>query len=203
MKITRFSFPLTVFLLGGPVLAQQHEIGLTLGGVFGSSRRAPSGSLDLRRGVALQANYGYRIWGSGESPAALYIEGHFLSSPLRDIKTANTGATRDFATLYVAPGLRVKFAPSSRVSPYVAAGGGYALYEQSTTTIGGGVNAAPRHIHRGAFHFGGGVDYRVLPWLAFRGEVRDFYTGSPAFGAPVAGGQHNVVASGGFVLRFR
>ncbi len=203
MNSIRVLILLAALIAATPAFSQKHEIGLTLGGLFGSSRGSPSGGLDLTSGVALQANYGYQVGGLGERAAALYAEVHFLANPLRDVSSSNTAATRDFATLYVTPGLRVKFAPSSRFSPYVAAGGGYALYEQSTSTIAGQVNLAPRHIHRGAFNFGGGVDYSVAPWLAFRGEVRDFYTGNPSFNAPVPGEQHNVMAGGGIVLRFR
>jgi hypothetical protein len=40
--------------------------------------------------------------------------------------------------------------------------------------------------------------------LALRLEARDFYSGSPSFNvAGISGGQHNQVAGGGFVLRFR
>ena len=34
------------------------------------------------------------------------------------------------------------------------------------------------------------------------GVPRDFYTGSPSVNLTLSGGQHNVVAGGGFVLRF-
>jgi hypothetical protein len=56
--------------------------------------------------------------------------------------------------------------------------------------------------------FGGGIDVRAplkLPFpLSLRSEVRDYYTlETPNFGVPVQGsGQHNVVLSGGFVVRF-
>ena len=58
------------------------------------------------------------------------------------------------------------------------------------------------------YSFGAGVDVRtpirVLFPISLRGEVRDYYSVSnPRFGTAVqGGGQHNVVASGGFVLSF-
>ena len=77
------------------------------------------------------------------------------------------------------------------------------MYEQSLLTIGGAPNPAPRYIQRGAFDFGGGVDTKLWRWIGLRGEVRDFYTGAPAYNiSGVGGGQHNVVAGGGFVLRW-
>ncbi len=66
------------------------------------------------------------------------------------------------------------------------------------------LNPAPRFLHRGALDFGGGADVRFWRFIALRGEIRDFFTGSPAYNAlSITGGQHNVVAGGGFVLRFR
>ena len=162
-----------------------------------SSGRA---GLDLASGIGLGANYGYQLVGGDK--ASLYLEGQFLASPLRDVGAANRQVTLDFATLYVTPGLRVKVAPRSAVSPFFAVGGGYALYEQSTERLDGQPNPAPRHVHRGALQFGGGVDLRTFNWLAFRAEIRDFYTGSPALNIRAPGGQHNVVVSGGLVLRW-
>ena len=51
--------------------------------------------------------------------------------------------------------------------------------------------------------FGGGVGTRLWRWIGLRFEIRDFYTGSPAYNLPnLGGGQHNVVAGGGFVLKW-
>lgn len=178
--------------------AQQHEIGLTLGGLAKQDRAG----LSLGSGVALQANYGYRLVDA--KVAALYGEVHLLANPQRVVNSADPSVTRDIATLYVTPGVRLKFLPHSRLSPFIAAGAGYAQYEQSTFVLSGAANRAPRNVFHGAFDYGGGVDWRGWwPWLGFRAEVRDFYTGSPAFNSRlIEGGQHNVVAGGGLVLRF-
>ena len=97
----------------------------------------------------------------------------------------------------------MKFAPEGRFSPDLAIGRGMYAMKQSTMTIGGQANSAPRHIHRGLFQFGGGLDVGVLRWLGLRFEMRDFYTGKPALNVPTpGGGLHNVVAGGGFVIRF-
>ena len=129
-------------------------------------------------------------------------EFHFLANPLREVSGGST-LTRDFASLYLTPGVRVKLNPVGIIQPVGVIGGGWALYEQSRETIGGAPNPAPRHLNRGAFTYGGGVDIRILRWLAIRGDVRDFYTGRPQFNLlNLKGGQHNVVASGGFVLRW-
>jgi hypothetical protein len=101
-------------------------------------------------------------------------------------------------------GLRLKFVPIHRIAPYLAAGGGWADYEQSTTTIAGAPNPAARTVNHGAPDYGGGVDFKLWRFVALLAEVRDFYGGSPAYNAPfIRGGQHNAVAGGGFVLKFQ
>ncbi len=203
----RSLFPLTVLSIAATLLsnnlllAQKHEVGLTLGGLVPGSRSSALGALDLSGGPGFQANYGYRL--VDRTKIALLAETHFLANPLRDISSINRSATRDVATLYVTPGVRLKFAPRAKLSPYLVAGGGYALYEQSFQQINGQPNPASRFAHRCVFDFGGGLDVRVWRFFSVRSEIRDFYSGSPSFNAPAAGGQHNVVASGGFALRFR
>jgi hypothetical protein len=180
----------------------KHEVGLTLGRFISSNRKLSSGSLDLGSGAALQANYALKFL-EGHT-AALYGEVHFLASPQRLVTSSDRTLTRDVATIFLTPGLRVKFLPRSAVSPYIAAGAGYAVYEQSLNRLDGQPNGAPRTIHRGALNFGAGLDVRFWRFVGFRGEIRDFYSGSPAYNAPsLSGGQHNVVVGGGLVLKFR
>jgi opacity protein-like surface antigen len=196
----------TLFLLPAALcLAQEdaahkNELAFGLGGIPTLSR-SDSPSLDAGSGVAFQVNYGRRILGGGKW--ALYGEINFLASPLREVSSSVTTATNDFASLYLTPGIRVKFRPSSRISPYAVVGGGYADYEQSFTRIDGRPNQAPRQLARDVFDFGAGVDVRVWRFVALRGEARDFYSGAPDYNtASISGGQHNIVATGGFVLRW-
>lgn len=175
--------------------AQTNELAFSLGGIPALSRSG----LELGPGVALGINYGRRLVGGRK--AALYGELEFAANPQR-VVTGNSGATHDVATLYVTPGLRLKLLPNSIVSPFVAVGGGWARYEQSFTRVDGGPNAAPRELDRGAFDAAGGLDVRVWRFLGVRGEIRDFYTGSPAYNAPIAGGQNNLVATASLVLRW-
>lgn len=178
--------------------AQRSELGLLLGA---SSPRSRTPGLELTRGTSLYANYGVRLkeW----SPAALYFEVPFIATPQHRIASPASSATRDVATIYLTPGLRLKFVPQRRIAPYIAAGAGWALFEHSTTRLDGRPNEAPRTLSRGAFNFGGGVDVHLWRFIGVRGEVRDFISGNPAFNTPVRGRtQHNILAAGGFVLRF-
>lgn len=181
-------------------VAPTHEVGLTLGRLFNTGRSGASTRLDLGPGTALQANYGYRLF-AGQI-AALYGEVHFLANPLREVRSEDKSATRDVATIFLAPGFRVKLLPDRKIAPYFALGGGWAVYEQSTASLDGRANPAPRSVNRGAVDFGGGVDFRFWRFVGLRAEIRDFYTGSPSYNtAAIRGGQHNVVAGGGLVLK--
>jgi opacity protein-like surface antigen len=189
-------------LLALPARGQNNEIGLTLGAFLPGDKTSGGNRAELGSGPAFQFNYGRRV--AGGATAAIYLEVHVLANPLRDISSNVRTASRDVATLYALPGVRVKFASRSRFAPYVAAGGGYALYEQSRNSLDGAVNTAPRFRHRGAFGYGGGIDvFPIWKFFGARMEVRNFYTGLPAYNVNgLAGGQNNVAAGGGFVLQF-
>lgn len=180
----------------------RHEIGLTLGRLSSQDRSGGNLRLTLQSGTALQANYGYRFF--GQNRVALYGEVHLLASPLRDIVASDPSLTRNAATLFVTPGIRVKVFPGRNVAPYFAIGAGWANYEQSTTTLAGAPNPASRSVNHAVFDYGGGVDFRFWRFIGLRAEVRDFYAGAPSYNTTlISGGQHNLVAGGGLVLRFR
>ena len=191
---------LFLILMSDVALAQTNEIGLTLGGLLPQDNGTAPNAIRLSGGTSYQANYGHRLLGGRTS---VYGEIHFLANPQRLVGSANTAATRDVATIYVTPGVRVKFATDRRLSPYAAVGGGFAFYEQSFLRIDGRPNQAPRELHTGAFDFGGGIDMKFWRWIGLRVEARDFYTGKPAYNVPgLSGRQHNPVAGGGFVLNW-
>lgn len=193
--------PLAAVLCAGQESAPKNELAFTLGGIPSLSRSTSQQTLDLDSGIAYGVNYGRRLVNG--ALVALYGEVDPLASPLRDVSSDVSSATRNFASLYITPGVRLKFFPTSAISPYLAVGGGYADYQQSTTLLNGQPNSVSRQLARGAFDFEVGVDLRVRHWIALRGEARDFFTGAPAYNlASISGGQHNVEISSGFVLRW-
>lgn len=200
-KLTLLLLP----VMAGVCLAQEdsahkNELAFGLGGIPSLSR-SDSPSLDAGSGVAFQVNYGRRFLDTNK--VAVYGEINFIASPLRDISSSATTATHDFASLYVTPGIRVKFRPAAMISPFAVVGGGYADYQQSKTLLDGLSNPVSRQLARGVFDFGGGVDVRVWRFVSLRGEARDFFTGAPNYNVgTISGGQHNVVATGSFVLRW-
>ncbi len=203
MRPTQLILPLLALAVlgrGQEEVAHKNELAFGLNGLPSLSR-SDAPSLNVGPDVGLQVNYGRRFL--DRNKFALYGEINFLASPLREVSSSVPSATQNFASLYITPGVRLKFLPKARISPYFAIGGGYADYQQSTTEINGRPNPASRQLARGVFDFGAGVDVHVWRWVALRGEARDFYSGSPNYNvASISGGQHNVVAGGAFVLRW-
>jgi opacity protein-like surface antigen len=186
-----------------PARAQKQEVGLTIGGLFNPERsfHDPQGTVESSSGISLGADYARRFW-NGRS-VALYGEVEFVANALdRQTSSANAAVPRSYATLYLASGVRLKFRPKARFSPWAAFGGGYAQYEQARV-LTDGHPFGDRRIHRGVFDFGIGVDYRVWQSLSLRGEVRDYVSGNPSLNVKFDGSlQHNVIPKGGIVFRF-
>jgi hypothetical protein len=180
--------------------APKNELAFRLGGLPSLSR-SDALSLNAGPGTGLQVNYGRRFLDGNK--LALYGEINFLASPLREVSSSVTSATQNFASLYVTPGVRLKAFPKSRISPYLAIGGGYADYEQSTTEINGQPNPASRELAREVFDFGAGVDVRVWRWVALR-EAR-FVTSIRALRTTIwlrsRTGSTTYIAGGAVVLR--
>ncbi|HEX4948482.1 MAG TPA: hypothetical protein VFZ34_17545 [Blastocatellia bacterium] len=183
---------------------QKNEVGLLLGALSTGNReiRLPTlSTADIGSGITYQASYARRLLDA--KVASLHVEVLLAATPLQKVRSTNTTIPRDYASLFLTPGLKVKFLPGWRVSPYVAAGGGYARFAESEFRTNDQPNLGQRGTNRGVFNYGGGVDIRVIRFLSLRGEVRDFVSGNPNFNAPfLSNRQHNVLTSGGFVLHF-
>lgn len=186
--------------------AKRNEIALLLGAPVTPSQRivGQAASIDFGTGVAFQGTYARRIT---DLPATtLYFELPVIASPSIDLSSSHLSVPANYALLFITPGICLKFAPTSPLSPWFSVGGGYALFEESKERQDG--TAIPRvNASRGAVQFGAGIDFRTpikLPVpIGFRAEVRDFYSGKPDFHVSTGGGfQHNLVLSGGFVMYF-
>lgn len=183
----------------GQAFAQpRYDVGLLLGATTTSNEGRV---LEFDRATTYQATFAWRIW-AGEK-TALSIEVPFLASPAFTVATPGGSLPKEYAALYLTPGIRVTAWPNTAVSVFGSIGGGYARYSESKERANGGPNPDQRDTNAGALQFGAGVDVRALRWLGFRGEIRDVYTGARNFSIVTPRDRvHNVVASGGFVLRF-
>jgi hypothetical protein len=130
---SRSSFRSIIFVLLAflaipfPVLAQNNEITLSLGGIPSQSRSFQNpalGSTQISSDVSLGANYGHRLLNA--KVAALYGEIEFVALPNRSLAATTAAVPQNYASLYVTPGVRLKLFPGARLSPWLAVGGGYA-----------------------------------------------------------------------------
>jgi hypothetical protein len=178
---------LWVVLLCSAAFAQKVDIALLGGGQISIN---PNG--DVGTGAVIQGNVGYRIL---KAPLlALYAELPITGSFAIGRGLPSAFGSGDYNTLFVTPGLRLKLAPISPVSPYFTIGAGWARYQEERS---GGVSNSTNVVQ-----FGGGLDYKIAPFIGLRTEIRDYYTGAPRLDATFTDRQHNITFMGGLMLRF-
>ena len=182
-------FALSLALSCIPSLAQSNELAITAGGQFSSNDFFQSGN-----SLAVGANFAHRI---AHVPfLGLYFELPVVVAPKSVIRVNST----DYSSLYVTPGLKLKFAPSFPISPYIAGGVGFARFHSGATSV-----TSDQTSTKAVFDVGGGLDFKIAPFFSARAEVRDFYSGLPNFdlvSSGLSGRQNNVVPQIGLVFRF-
>lgn len=190
-------------LPGTSALAQsKNEVGLLLGGNIVPTATT---NFNIHSGLAYQATYAHRFTGS--RPVGWGYEVPFVALPSQDVQSPSPSSPRNYASIFITPGIRVTFVPAAAISPWASVGGGFARFAESTTLVTGAPNTFKTGTNKGALQYGGGVDFKTpfkipVP-LVLRGEIRDFYSGQPRLNIVRPGnGQHNVIISGGIVLRF-
>jgi len=168
--------------------AQKIELGVVGGGLFSGASNTTG---------AIEGSLAYRVF--GVPMAALYFE-----LPIAGGLSNSTGATplltcvipctivTSYSSLFVGPGVKLKLAGGLPISPFVTLGAGVAHFSQTRVSGNTSTNSA-------LVQYGGGLDWKIAPFIALRGEVRDYYSG-PAIGTGAR--QHNVLAGAGIVLRF-
>jgi opacity protein-like surface antigen len=165
-------------------LAQSNELAITAGGDFPRNNTFDSGT-----SLAVGASFAHRVV---HLPlASIYWELPVVVAPK---SVARVPSSTNYSSLFFTPSLKLKLAPEFPVSPYFVAGGGFARFKEDTTN----------NSHTtGVFSYGAGLDMKFFPYLSWRFEARDYYTGSPSLSAiGDTGRQHNIVAQTGVVFRF-
>jgi hypothetical protein len=183
---------IAVILVGLPALAQKNELAIGAGGYF------PVNLTGAGNAAAIEGSFAHRI--ASVPLFSAYIELPVVGTLNSNVTTSGLVSSASYSALFVTPGLRVKFAPGSFVSPWLAAGGGLAHFSANS---GLRLLSGTDTTNTGVFDFGGGLDMKVAPYLSVRGEVRDFYSGGLGFNiSNFNQRQHNVVATAGLVFRF-
>jgi hypothetical protein len=192
---------------------EKNEIGGIFGRVFISDQgihgaNAPTVNPFVRsgRGYAFEVNYArvlrsrpvYSL--SAEIPAVFNLD--------EDLGSGGDVVPAGYKQIFVAPSLRANLFPYTAVSPWVSFGGGFAHFTEDKNLIYYGTNPGTSSTS-GVIHGGLGLD--LNPWkngrferLGFRGQVRDFWSGTPNLPLADTGKtrQHNYFLGGGVIWHF-
>jgi opacity protein-like surface antigen len=188
-KFHRLCLLLALLMVSFSAYAQSNELAVTVGGYFPVNSDVGAGNA-----FAVGGSFAHRI---AHLPlVSLYAEIPVFAtfnSTTSVIQTANGRAS--YSTLFVTPGLKLKVAPAFPISPYVLAGGGVAHFSKSNVTTDSST-------YSGTFEVGGGLDWKIFPFISARAEAREFYSGNPDIVNGLSNRQHQLIASAGLVFRF-
>ena len=189
---------LTAALWSTPALAQHRfDVGL-LGGWASATREGAV--LEFDQSTTYQATLGWPVRRSGK--VTLSIELPLFATPALGVKTPGSALPKEYASLFLTPGLRVSVFDTRRVVLFGTVGAGYARYSESRERVDKSPNPEQRDTNTGAFALGAGLEVRD-GWLGVRAEVRDVFTGPRQFSvAPPGPRVHNLLMSLGFAVRF-
>jgi hypothetical protein len=191
-----------VVVLSVSAVAQKHELAVTLGGNFPTNDQYNPG-----KSLAVGAQYDGRIF--HVPTVSLYLDVPLVVATKSTftepapifcpITTPNCSLRNSYRSFFLTPGVKLKFgAPLVPFQPYVVAGFGVAHYNTTGSTFFG-ANSSNKPV----FEVGGGVDMKIAPFVALRGEIRDFVSGTPNIAAITdKGHQHNIAPQVGLVFRF-
>jgi hypothetical protein len=197
-------------ILGAYAAAQEEKNELTgiLGRTFISDQglhglNAPPLNPFIRsgKGLTFEINYSRTLLVtpvfsiSGEVPAVFNLD--------EDIGSGGDVIPPGYRQTFVTPSARLNLFPATAVSPWVSLGGGFGHFSEDQTLIYGGKNPGGSST-TGVLQGGIGLDVRVWHRFSIRGEVRDFWSGTPNFPLADTGKtrQHNFFVGGGVVWHF-
>jgi hypothetical protein len=177
---------------------QKYELAATGGGQF-----PVNSGIDTSAGWAVEGTFADRLH-SVPTLLGIYLEVP-VAVGLNSGGTFPTFSGLDHAryrSVFVTPGLKLKFAPAFPISPYLAAGIGVAHFRVDATAT----SAATSHT-TAVGDLAGGIDWKLAPFVSARVEVRDYISGNPLRDltgglGTVSSRQQNIMPTAGLVLRF-
>jgi hypothetical protein len=202
----------TISLLFGSAGAQDEKNQLT--GILGRtfiSDQGITGATNFNafvrsgKGLTFEVNYSRRLYGtlvysiSAEVPAVFNLD--------EDLNAGADVVPKDYQQIFITPSVRLNLFPATSVSPWVSFGGGFGHFSENNTLLFGGANPGGSSTS-GVVQGGLGLDVRPFrhrfSHFGFRGQVRDFWSGTPDLPLAATGKtrQHNYFLGGGVVYYF-
>ncbi len=182
-------------IIGRTIISDQGILGATYFNPFVRSGK----------GLTFEINYARRLFStpvfaiSGEVPAVFNLD--------EDLNSGSDVVPRDYQQIFVTPAVRANLFPATAVSPWVSFGGGFGHFSENRNLLYYGTNPG---VSSTTGVIQGGIGLDVNPFrdrfkhLGFRGEARDFWSGTPNLPLADTGKtrQHNYFVGGGVIWRF-
>ena len=206
MSTRRFLMAALVTALAASAWAQNNELAGVAGrtfiadqGIIGAT--FPNPTVHFGNGFILEGNYGRHLTPAGliqftlEVPVQFNLDG--------DLGSGTNAIPQGYKSFFITPSARANFFANTRVSPWLSGGGGYGRFAESSNALYYGPNTGPKGTNTGILQFGGGLDARVWSKFGIRGEVRDFWSGTPQLNVDTGKSrQHNLFVGAGVVWYF-
>jgi hypothetical protein len=156
-------------------------------------------------GLTFELNYARRLLGtpiysiSAEMPAVFNLD--------EDLGSGSDVVPAGYKQIFVTPAVRFNLFPATAVSPWISFGGGFAHFTESSNLNYYGSNPGGSSTS-GVLQGGLGLDVRPfqrrVKRLSLRGQVRDFWSGTPNLPLADTGKtrQHNYFLGGGVIWHF-
>jgi hypothetical protein len=216
MPARRIAFVLTVAICAVCTASAQYEakadkndFAFSLGRIF-ISDQGIHGATFLNpyvrsgKGLSFEVNYARRLW---VRPAyAISVELPLVFNLDEDLNSGSDVVPLDYRQIFFTPAARLNLFPETGISPWVSFGGGFAHFSENKNLIYGGANPGGPSTS-GAIEGGFGLDVRPFwshaRWYRIRGEVRDFWSGTPDLPLAPTGKmrQNNYLVGGGIIFR--
>ena len=196
---------LTVTILMASAFAQKNELTGIVGRTFISDQGVKgainliSNDVHFGNGLTFEVNYGRHLLGEGFTRLTFEVPAVFNLD--EDLNFALNSVPKNYKSFFVTPALRANVFATTAISPWISFGGGVGQFSPSSDLEFGG-NSPAKSKTSGVFQMGFGLDVRIIRKLSLRGEVRDFWSGSPDITVDTGKSrQHNFDGGGGVVWR--
>jgi hypothetical protein len=175
-------------------------------GIHGADAPSVSPFVRSSRGVTFGVGFARILRTSRVYSLALEVPAFFNLE--EDLDSGGNVVPTAYRQIFVTPSARINLSPATRVSPWVSFGGGFAHFSENRSLIYSGANPGGSSTS-GALQGGFGLDVALRKTgharhFALRGEVRDFWSGTPYLPLADTGKtrQHNYLVGGGIIWRF-
>lgn len=207
-KILWIALLMAITIMVVSAAAQNNEIAGGVGRTFVADQGIRPGAVPLvnntvhfGNGLVFEVNYAHRLMDNGF--LRLDVEVPVVANPDEDLGSGNGAVPASYSSYFVTPAARLKVFSDSHFQPWGSIGGGYGRFNLSKTQVYGGTNPGATSKSSGLLEAGLGLDVRTFNKVSLRLAARDFWSGALPLNVDTGKShQHNIVVTGGIVVRF-